>query len=185
MSCDSNHCNNVIDLFGTDISCMLRQLSTGGQVKQHAMLSICTELTIVPRYHFHCWRSLLHVDIKALCLFRSESYWSGLATTHLCQCLSDGRPSPSLRHPELDINIVTLRCRFEVEASTVPIMPVSFLRRDQVPATLAASREAMGLAGVPDAAIGTEEEGAPSVVSPGGRQLQPLVLRSDSARLSI
>lgn len=77
---------------------------------------------------------------------------------------------------------VRSRFDFDVEASSVPTLPASFLRRDQVPATLAASREALGIAGIPDATNATE---SPPVVAPSSRQLRPLALRSDSARLDI
>lgn len=74
------------------------------------------------------------------------------------------------------------RFELEVEPSSVPTMPPSLSQSANVPPTLAASREALGIAGVPDAAIAGEA----SVEAPRtSRRLQPLVQRSDSARLNV
>ena len=74
------------------------------------------------------------------------------------------------------------RFELEVEPSSVPTIPPSLTQSTSVSPTLAASREALGIAGVPDAAIAGEA----SVEAPRtSRRLQPLVQRSDSARLRV
>ena len=142
--------------------------------------AICTESRLL---HMLAVTDSLYTS--SICELHAEPSNNRFASTchcHVAQIINQ----VSISHPGLCtiLQLPVLWCAFrfelEAESGSIPSVPASFLRRHNVPPTLAASREALGVAGVPDSAIAEE---ASAEVPRSSRRLQPIVQRSDSARL--